>query len=213
MKLPISDSQGNRLGEYEIDDALLTHEKGRQALHHAVVAYRAHQRRGTASTLSKGEVAGSNRKPWRQKGLGRARAGSIRSPLWRGGGVAFGPKPRRDERKQNKKAARLAFRRAFSEKVATGGVLVLDKLELEEPKTRRFVAVLDQLKLVDNVLVILDGHDPNVERASRNVPGVHVTTARRVNAYELLRYPQVLVSRAAMETIQGRLKAGERKAA
>ncbi|MBU0678134.1 MAG: 50S ribosomal protein L4, partial [Verrucomicrobia bacterium] len=112
--------KGESIGDFDFSDELLVHDKGLQALQNAVVAHRAAQRAGSASTLTKSEVAGSGRKPWRQKGLGRARAGYRQSPVWRGGGVAFGPKPRSYAKKISKKGARLAFRRAFSEKIAAG---------------------------------------------------------------------------------------------
>lgn len=207
MKLPISDIQGKKLGEFDLDEKLLVFDKGQSVLHQAVVTHRANRRVPTASTLGKGEVRGTGAKPWKQKGLGRARAGYRQSNVWRGGSVVFGPKPRSFRKKMSKKANRLAFRRAFSEKVAAGSVAVIDRIELSEPKTKMFVGMLDSLKVEATALFVVDNIERNLALASRNVPGIGVTTAKRVNTYELLRYPQVFVSKAAMADLEQRLGA------
>ena len=141
-KLAIYDMKGAEQGGFEVPDDLLVRAGGEQAVHDAVVAHLAKKRAGGASTLGKGDVAGSNKKPWRQKGTGRARAGYRRSPIWRGGGVAFGPHPRSYEKKLSKNEKRLAFARALSDKIAGGSVKVIDKIELPEPKTRLVVEML-----------------------------------------------------------------------
>src|SRR5712691_12630311 len=146
MKLAVKDSQGNSTGELEVRFPLVEGGKGTQAVHDAVVAYNANQRMGTACTKNVGEVAGSNKKPWRQKGTGRARAGSFASPLWRGGGVVFGPKPRDFRKKLSKSTKQLALRKALTERLKSGDVLVLDELKLASPKTRDFIEVLNQLE-------------------------------------------------------------------
>src|SRR5215475_10022351 len=136
MKLTIKDTKGNSQGELEVKFPMIENGKGTQAVHDAVVAYRAAQRMGTASTKTMGEVAGSGKKPWRQKGTGRARAGSFASPLWRGGGVVFGPKPRDYTKKVSRNTRQLALRKALTERLKAGDVVLIDDLKLETPKTK-----------------------------------------------------------------------------
>ena len=147
MKITIKNIQGKSQGELEVKFELIENGKGTQAVHDTVVAYRAAQRRGTACTKTVGEVAGTNKKPWRQKGTGRARAGSFRSPLWAGGGVVFGPKPRDFSKKVSKKTKQLALRKALSERLKAGDVVVVDELKLSSPKTKDFVGVIAALEL------------------------------------------------------------------
>lgn len=209
-RLKLQNSGGESLGEIEIADELLVLERGQQALKDAIVAYRAGLRAGTASTLTKGEVAGSNRKPWAQKGTGRARAGYRQSPLWRGGGVVFGPKPRSYRKSINRKVAQLAFRRAFSEKVAGNAVRVLDELKLAEAKTKAMLAVLKALELKGPVLIVLEKSDENIRRAARNLQRVELALARDVHPYKIVRYPVMVVTKAALATLQQRLKKPEK---
>jgi large subunit ribosomal protein L4 len=204
-KLPLKSIKGESVGEYEFADHLLVLDKGDQAVHEAVVAYQAHQRAGTASTLSKSNVSGTGAKPWKQKGLGRARAGYKQSPIWRGGAVAHGPHPRTYRKKLSKKVARLAFRRAFSAKVEQGEVTVLDALALSAPKTREIAAVLGSLGLERGALFIVDAADDNLLLAARNIPRVEVATAALVNTYQLLRHRNVVVTKAGMEALESRL--------
>ena len=210
-KVPLKNVKGDSVGDYEVADSLLLQDKGAQAVHEAVVAYLAHQRAGTASTKSKSEVAGSGKKPWAQKGSGRARAGYKQSPVWRGGAVAHGPQPRKYKKKVSKKVARLAFRRAFSAKVAQGEVLVIDALQLEAPKTKAFAAVLSNLGLDRGGLFIVDTVQENVNLAARNLERVDVVTADLVNTYQMLRHKQVVITEAGMKILSARLgeKGGE----
>ena len=136
MKITVKDSKGNDQGELEVSFPLIENKKGTQAVHDVVVAYQAAQRSGTACTKNVGEVAGTNKKPWRQKGTGRARAGSFRSPLWRGGGVVFGPKPRDFRKKVSKRTRQLALRKSLSERLKAGDVVIVDDLKLESHKTK-----------------------------------------------------------------------------
>ncbi len=211
-KLTISNLQGQPVGEYEIADELLERRRGAQAVRDAVVAFQAAQRSGSASTLGKGEVAGTGAKPWRQKGTGRARAGYRRSPVWRGGGVVFGPRPRSFAKGLNRKTARLAFRRAFSERVAEGDVMVLDALAIETPKTKTLATLLKGLKLGRSALLVVDRVDPNLALAARNLASIELTTAASVNTYQVLRHPKVVVTRAALAEIEQRLRKTEKKA-
>src|SRR4026209_500775 len=154
MKLTVKDTKGNDAGELEIKFPLIEDGKGSQAVHDVVVAYQAAQRMGTACTKNVGEVAGTNKKPWRQKGTGRARAGSFASPLWRGGGVVFGPKPRDFGKKVNASTRQLAVRKAITERLKAGDVVVVDDIKLDSPKTKGFVEVLKQLELGKGTLVV-----------------------------------------------------------
>jgi large subunit ribosomal protein L4 len=205
-KLPVCNIKGERVGEISLPDELVLVKKGSQAVHDVVVAHQAGLRAGTASTLTKGEVAGSNKKPWKQKGTGRARAGYRQSPVWRGGGVVFGPKPRSFAKKVPKKVARLAFRRAFGDRVAAGDVIVVDEISLATPRTKDFAEVLKKLSVSAGALIVVDTVDRNLALASRNVPGVGVATSKSVHTYELLRYPKVVVAKAAMPALETRLK-------
>jgi len=204
-KLKVYDAKGSAVGDCEVADELLVLDKGEQAVHDAVVACLAHQRAGTASTLRKGEVAGSNKKPWRQKGTGRARAGYRQSPVWRGGAVAFGPHPRKYGGKLNRKVARLAFSRALSEKIRDGAVKVLESLELEEAKTRGFLALMKSLEITGPALVVSGKVQRNLALAARNVPNAEVIPASVVNVYQVLRYPLIVVDREGMDILKRRL--------
>src|SRR2546425_5449915 len=172
MKLAIKDIQGNSQGELEVKFPLIEDGKGTQAVHDVVVAHQAGQRMGTACTKNVGEVAGTNKKPWRQKGTGRARAGSFQSPLWRGGGVVFGPKPRDFSKKVSRKTRQLALRKALSERLRAGDVVVLEDLKLDSPKTKGFLGVLSALELKGTTLIVGQGTDTNLTLASRNVPNI-----------------------------------------
>jgi len=209
MKLTIYNAAGAAAGEMEISSDLLETRRGGQAVRDAVVAYLARRRAGTASTLSKGEVAGSNKKPWRQKGTGRARAGYRQSPVWRGGGVAFGPHSRSYDQKINRKVARLAWRRAFSDKLVEGRVKVVEAVSVERPETKLFVGLMKALQVAGPALFVVDRKDRALALASRNVADVEVAGANEVNVYQLLRYPTVVVSKAAMGILQKRLGAKE----
>ena len=200
---------GEAAGEIVVADEMLVLDKGAQAVKDTVVAIRNAARAGSASTLSKGEVAGSNRKPWRQKGTGRARAGLRQSPVWRGGGVAFGPKPRDYTQKVNRKVRQLAFNRALSEKIAGGAVTVIERFDLAEPKTKLIKGLLVKLGLEISTLIVLDQHEEKVMLAARNLPKVEVVSAAEVDVYTLLRYRSLLATRAGFEALQKRMQRGK----
>ena len=205
-RIPITNSAGASLGEMEITDDMLVLGRGQQALKDVIVAYRAGLRAGTASTLTKGEVSGSNRKPWAQKGQGRARAGYRQSPVWRGGGVVFGPKPRSYRKSVNRKVAQLAFRRALSDKVVGKDLRVIDELTLADAKTKTLLAILKVQSIRGSVLIVLEKSDAKVRLAARNLRQIEVAMARDVHTYQLFRYPTVVVTKAAMATLVNRLK-------
>jgi len=161
---------------------------------------------GTACTKNAGEVAGTNKKPWRQKGTGRARAGSFQSPLWRGGGVVFGPKPRDFSVKTNRTVKRVALRKALSERLKAGDVLVVDDLKLSTAKTKEFLGIMSALQIKGTALIVGRAGDENLRRASRNVPGVECTTGRDLNTYQVLRSDRLVFTRGAFEAVAERLK-------
>ncbi len=205
-KISVLDVQGQKTGELELADELLVLKRGRQTLHDAVVAYRANQRAGSASTKTKSEVAAVGAKPWKQKGTGRARSGYRSSPIWRGGGVAFGPRPRDFSKRLTKKAGRLAFARAISERIQDGSLVVVEDLVLDQPKTKLLWSRLQKLGVESNGLVVVDEPDRNLELAARNLPKVEVVRARDLNTYQAVRYARLVVTRSAMEHIQMRLE-------
>lgn len=211
-KVKIVNMKGSHVGDFEIADSLLNVKRGKQAVHDAVVAHLAARRAGTASTLRKGEVAGSNKKPWRQKGTGRARAGLRQSPVWRGGGIAFGPHPRSFDVKLNRKAAKLAFKRVFSDKLASGEISIVDSISLADAKTKSFVVLMNALKVGDSALFLLDKVDENVGRASRNIPGIKVVRACDADVYTLISHPKVVLNKAGAEVIVKRLNGGKASA-
>ncbi len=210
-KIPVYNFDGSEQAEYELDDTLLLTGRGEESTHQAVVAFRAGIRQPVASTKSKSEVAGSRKKPWRQKGLGRARSGYKQSPIWVGGGVAFGPKPRSFAKAMAKRMRRLAFQRAFSEKILGDSVRIIESIQLDTPKTKDFATKLKGLNASGKVLIIVDNIDLNLELASRNMQGISVVNAERVCTYELLLHPVIMVTRAAMPIIEERMKRGGKR--
>ena len=206
MKLTVKDLNGAQKGELEVKFELVEGGRGTQAVHDTVVAYQAAQRMGTACTKTVGEVSGSNKKPWRQKGTGRARAGSHQSPLWVGGGVVFGPRPRDFSKKVNAKTKQLALRKALTERLKSGDVQVLADFKLDSPKTKGFTAVLSKLDVKGTALVVDAAIDNNVRLASRNIQGIEVTTADNLNTYQVLRPNKLLVTKSALEKLEARLK-------
>jgi len=205
MKLTIKDTKGNSQGEREVQFPLIEDGKGTQAVHDVVVAHQAAQRMGTACTKNVGEVAGTNKKPWRQKGTGRARAGSFASPLWRGGGVVFGPKPRDFSKKVSHNTKQLALRKALSERLRAGDVLLVNELKLESAKTKEFLGVLSALELKGSALFVAQAADKNLVLASRNVPNVALTTSDALNTYEVLRSDKLVFTTGAFEQVEARL--------
>lgn len=207
MKVAIKDINGKSAGEVDVTFPVIETGKGTQAVHDVVVAYRAAQRSGTHSTKTMGEVAGSNKKPWRQKGTGRARAGSFRSSIWRGGGVTFGPKPRDYTKKVSKSTKQLALRKAISERLKAGDVVVVSDLKLDSPKTKGFLGVLKSLEVTGTTLIVAAGADKNLSMASRNVSDVELTSSGDVNTYQVLKYDKLVFTKGAFEKLQERLSA------
>lgn len=183
---------------------LVENGRGTQAVHDAIVAMRAARRSGTANTKTKAEVNLSGAKPWRQKGTGRARAGYKSSPIWRGGGVVFGPKPRDYSKKVSKSTRRLAFQKALSERINAGDILTLDAFAVKEAKTKNFLSMLKEQTDATKVLLISDAFDEKTYRAARNVGPVLLVTATDVNTEQLLAFDKILVTSKALEQLAGR---------
>ena len=183
---------------------LVENGRGTQAVHDAIVAMRAARRSGSANTKTKAEVNLSGAKPWRQKGTGRARAGYKSSPIWRGGGVVFGPKPRDYSKKVSKSTRRLAFQKALTERINAGDVLTIDAFAVKESKTKTFLSQLKAQTEATKVLLISDSFDENTYRAARNVRPVLLVTATDVNTEQLLAFDKILVTSKALEQLAGR---------
>jgi large subunit ribosomal protein L4 len=205
MKISVKNSQGKAAGEYEVKFALVENGRGTQAVHDTVVAYRAAQRSGTASTKTAGEVTGTNKKPWRQKGTGRARAGSFQSPLWVGGGVVFGPKPRSFAKKVNARTKQLTLRKALSERLKAGDVVIVDDLKLSSPKTKEVVGIVNALEIDGTAIIVATGENKNLALAARNLPNLWLTTSETLNTYDVLRPDKLIFTRGAFEKIEARL--------
>jgi large subunit ribosomal protein L4 len=207
MELPVYDEKGAKVDAFTLDESLLGENLRRKLLHQCVVRHEANQRVGTHCTKTKSEVAGSGKKPWKQKHTGRARAGMRRSPLWIGGGVTFGPKPRDYRQGMPKRMRREALKSAFLGKIKDQEVRLLQTLAYDKPKTKRFQATLKALELSDaSCLVAL--HEPNehVVKSIRNMQNCHVIPARNLNAYDLLKYKFVILEKDALENLQNQWK-------
>ncbi len=206
MTLTLKNSSGAALGEVEVRFSLIENGRGTQAVQDAVVAYMSSQRSGTACTKTMGEVQGTGKKPWRQKGTGRARAGSFASPLWRGGGVVFGPKPRDFSKKLTRSTKRLSVGKAFSERIKSGNVSLIDEINFAQPKTTQVLELLASLRIVGTVLIVVRGTTPqNLLLSARNIPHVEIVSAEEVNAYQLLRPDNLLFTSSAFESLQDRI--------
>lgn len=204
-KIQVLDQSGKRVSEMNAPKEVFSYPVKEHLLYEAVVSFRANQRRGTASTKTRAEVKGGGRKPWRQKGTGRARAGSIRSPLWRTGGVTFGPKPRSYHYSLPKKAKRNALKSVLSMKLAEKQLLILKAMELKEPKTKDGAKLLEKLKL-DSALIVDDHQNKNLFLSLRNIPRVKVVDTHLVNVYDILSHKWLVFSQKAFESLMEKLK-------
>ncbi len=210
--LSVINGDGSPAGDFSLDPGCLEMEKGEQAVHDAVVSFLSKHRAGTASAKTRGEVRGSGGKPYRQKGTGRARAGSVKSPIWRGGGVVFGPKPRSFTKNINSKVRKLALKRAFSERVAADDVIVVENIALEDHKTKSMLRFLATIQAGEDALVVVDDIDENLELASGNLPDVEVMEASSVNPYWLLLFKKIIFTRESLNSFTARLQSVKREA-
>lgn len=201
-KINLYNLQGEQKGELEIAESIFGIEPHEDLLHRVVVMQLANKRQGTQKAKTRAEVRGGGRKPYRQKGTGRARQGSIRSPLWVGGGVSFAPTPRSYRTRMNKKMRRLALKSALSSCVIEEKIKAVDKLELPEIKTKQMVELLKNLQLSNNTLVILPEKDRVVEKSAANIPGLQVEYVNTLNVYDLLKHENVLATEASIRKIE-----------
>jgi large subunit ribosomal protein L4 len=201
-KVDVMDQGGKKVGEADLDPAVFEAEVNVPVMHQVVVAGAAARRAGTHSTKTRAEVRGGGKKPWRQKGTGRARHGSIRSPLWVGGGIAHGPKPRDYAMRVNKKMKRLALRSALSDRAREGRIKVLDVLAFEEPKTADAVEVLESLGIDGRILLVLAQPDDAVQKSFRNLPYVRMVAPANVSTYEVLAADWLVFTREALEAVR-----------
>lgn len=201
-KVAVLSQTGASVGDIELNEAIFGIEPNEAVLFEAVIQQRASLRQGNHKVKNRSEVAGGGRKPWRQKGTGRARQGSIRSPQWRGGGVVFGPTPRSYAYKMPKKVRRLALLSALSSKVREENLIVLDGLAFDAPKTKEFVQVLKDLSIDKKALIVTADLDETVELSARNIPGISVITANGVNVLDLVAHEKLVITKAAVEKLE-----------
>lgn len=203
MQVPVFDLQGKKISEAELRDDIFAAPVNQALMHQALLRQLANARLGAHKTKTRGEVRGGGRKPWRQKGTGRARQGSIRAPQWRGGGTVFGPRPRDYRQKMPRKMRRQALRSALSVKAAESQVVVLDALEMTEPKTKEMLGILQNLGVDSSALILLPRRDEAILRSVRNLPEVRTLVAQYLNVRDLLKFDYVVVPLASLEVIEG----------
>lgn len=204
-KVPVFDKSGKKVKEINAPEGVFSTPPKEHLVYEAVINYRANQRSGNASTKIRKEVRGGGKKPWRQKGTGRARAGSIRSPLWRSGGITFGPRPRDYSYNIPKKARITALKSVLTQKLAEEKIRIVEKLDITEPKTKEAVKLLKQMKL-DDVLFVDSAQNKNLLLSTRNVPGIRTVDSRYLNIYDVLNYSNLVFSQQAFDTLMERLK-------
>ena len=201
-KVDVYDIAGKKVDTVELKDEIFGIEPNEAVVHSVLVNYLANQRQGTQSTKTRAEVSGGGRKPWRQKGTGRARQGSIRAPQWVKGGIALGPRPRSYKYTVNKKERRLAIRSVLSSKVLENNLVVLDKAEMKEIKTQAMVKTLANLKVEGKTLILLPERNENVQKSARNIKNVKTTLVNTINVYDLLKYNKLVVTLDAVKKLE-----------
>lgn len=201
-KVAVLDMTGKEVGTVELSDSIFGIEPNVSVMHDVVVNYLANKRQGTQSALTRAEVSGGGKKPWRQKGTGHARQGSIRSPQWRHGGIVFAPKPRDYSYVVNKKVRRLAMKSAFSSKILDNGIIVLDSLEMPEYKTKSMVSVLNAIGANGKSLVVLPEIEDKIIKSSRNIPGVKTSQVNTLNVYDILNARKLVIVKSAISKIE-----------
>ncbi len=202
MRVPVHNMAGEIVGETELREDIFAVPLNQAVMHQALVRQLANAHLGTHKTKTRGEVSGGGRKPWRQKGTGRARHGSIREPQWRGGGTVFGPRPRSYRQRMPRKMRRLALRSALSAKAGDNQIIVLNALEMSAPKTKDMIAILDDLKVYSSALILLPERNDNVERSANNIPDVKTLRAEYLNVRDLLFYDYLIMPLGTLEVIE-----------
>ena len=201
-KVDVYNVDGKKVKDLELNESIFGIEPNENIVHSAIINYLANQRQGTQNTKTRSEVSGGGKKPWRQKGTGRARQGSIRAPQWIKGGIALGPKPRSYKYKINKKEKRLAIKSVLSSKVIEKELVVLDKLQLKEIKTADMVKVLTNLKIEGKALVLLPTNDSNIQKSARNLKDVKTLTVETINAYDLVKYTKLIMTEDTVKKLE-----------
>lgn len=200
----VVNTSAEKVAEVEVKDELFAVEVKPWILHDVVCMQRANRRGGNASTKTRGQVRGGGAKPWRQKGTGRARAGTNNSPIWRGGGVTFGPRPRDYSYKLPKKVRRLALRMALSARLNEGNLVIVDQFNMDAPKTKEFVGVMKNFDF-DNCLIVADTDNENIRLSARNAVGYKVLPVAGLNVYDILKYPKLMLMQSSLEQLEARL--------
>ena len=201
-KIDVYNMQGKKVSDIELNENVFGIKPNEKIVHIALVNYMANQRQGTANTKTRAEVSGGGRKPWRQKGTGRARQGSIRAPQWFKGGIALGPKPRDYSYRINKKERQLAIKSLLSAKVLENNLVVVDKLDLKEIKTKNMVKTLENLKVEGKTLIILPEKNKNVQSSARNIEGVKTSLTNTINVYDLLKYNKLILTVDSVKNLE-----------
>ena len=199
-KIDVYNVEGKKVSDVELKEEVFGIKPNEASVHSVLVNYMANQRQGTGNTKTRAEVSGGGKKPWRQKGTGRARQGSIRAPQWYKGGVALGPKPRDFSYTLNKKEKQLAIKSVLSSKVLENNLVVLDKLEFDEIKTKQMVKALENLKLEGKILIVLGAPNKNVQRSAKNIPDVKTSLTNTINVYDLLKYKKLILT---LDSVKG----------
>ena len=201
-KIDVYSIEGKKVSDVELKEEVFGIEPNETIVHSVLVNYMANQRQGTQSTKTRAEVSGGGKKPWRQKGTGRARQGSIRAPHWVGGGIALGPKPRSYKYRVNKKERRLAIRSVLSSKVLEKELVVVDKIDFKEIKTKNMVNALNKLKVEGKTLIVLPEKNENVQKSARNIEGVKTSLVNTINVYDLLKYKNLVLTLDTVKKIE-----------
>ncbi len=201
-KIAVLDMAGKEVGTVDLPESIFGVEPNMAVMHDVVVNHLANKRQGTQSALTRAEVSGGGRKPWRQKGTGHARQGSIRSPQWRHGGIVFAPKPRDYRYVLNKKVRRLAMKSAFSSKLLDSSIIVLDFIEMEEYKTKSFVNMLNAIGVNEKVLIVLPENEDKIIKSARNIPGVKTSQINGLNVYDILNTKKLIILKDAISKIE-----------
>ena len=201
-KIDVYNVEGKKVSDIELNDSVFGIEPNEKVVHRVLVNYMANQRQGTANTKTRAEVSGGGRKPWRQKGTGRARQGSIRSPQWFKGGIALGPKPRDYRYTINKKERRLAIKSVLSSKVLENNLVIVDKFDFREIKTKNMVSALSNLKVEGKTLIVLPEKNENVQKSARNIEGTKTSLVNTINVYDLLKYNKLVLTVDAVKSLE-----------
>lgn len=210
ISIPVYNTEGKEVEKVNLDADIFDGEVKSGVLHQVILMYQANKRKGLASTQTRGEVSGGGRKPWKQKGTGRARAGSIRSPIWKGGGVVFGPKPRDYTYHLPKKLKKVALRYSLNDKINNKKLIVVDEIKIDKPKTKLFASILDNLKVNGKTLLMLDKANSDILRSSRNISQISVKQVSNSNAYDVLKNQALIITKAGLKVLTERIK-GENK--